>query len=93
MAFPKTPKIVLTSDDYKALQQACFRLDKWRCRVCGKIRPLQLHHMQPRSKGRLDTVDNCISLCPHDHERVTRNEITIEWNNVQERTVIITVNR
>lgn len=49
---------------------ACIReLQHGRCLLCGK--PItQYHHIQPRSKGGSDTLQNIAGLCDACHERV-----------------------
>lgn len=86
----KPIRVKLTGAAYKKLQLAVFAADLYRCKVCHHAKPLQMHHMIRHSKQRLDTVENCISLCARDHELEQRHLIAIEWNNVEERTVKIT---
>lgn len=55
-----------------ALQQACFRRDRWTCVKCGfkgKPNAGQLHcdHIVPRSEGGPDTLDNVETLCTPCH--------------------------
>lgn len=41
----------------------------YRCAYCGLIKPLDFHHVTPRSKGRNDRPDNIVGVCRSCHER------------------------
>jgi 5-methylcytosine-specific restriction endonuclease McrA len=56
---PSIAKTVLERDDY-------------RCRGCGTIRNLELHHLQYRSHGGKDAADNLVVLCRRCHNRMHR---------------------
>lgn len=71
-------KIVLKTSPHKKLQPALKELElaNWRrvseivikrqgmkCAYCGRVGPLQIHHVVPRSKGRKDTPENLIAIC------------------------------
>lgn len=48
------------------------------CMLCNQKGPflvkgmpyLEVHHIIPVSKGGLDTIDNCVALCPNCHKRM-----------------------
>lgn len=44
----------LVEDLYRATSWQVFTEQGWRCLFCGRIKPLQTHHLTPRSKGRCD---------------------------------------
>jgi len=89
VSFPKKKRVVLKGQAYLDLQRLCFDVDNWRCKICNRLRPLQAHHMIPRSLGRIDELQNLISLCAECHELVTQKFLSIEWDDVEQRTVII----
>ena len=89
MKYPKSKKVVLKGDKYHTLQQQVFEASDWRCQICKKRKPLQMHHMMPRSLGRRDEFDNCISCCAPCHERITRKFIVVTWQDNKRRTLLI----
>ncbi|AKU45087.1 hypothetical protein FLORINDA_117 [Mycobacterium phage Florinda] len=61
------------------LQRATFRRDNWTCQSCGHTATPgsgQLHadHIQPRSRGGTDTLDNMRTLCKACHAPKSRAE-------------------
>ena len=90
LPFAKPERVKLTGVAYKKLQLAVFEADGWLCRACHKVKPLQAHHLQARSKGRIDTLENLVSLCASCHQRVTEHFIDVEWQEVHLRTLKIT---
>lgn len=58
-------KGALAPAGYRQLQARVWRRDGWRCVSCRRRKPLQLHHVTPRSQGGPDTMDNAVALC-HD---------------------------
>lgn len=90
LPFAKPERVKLTGVAYKKLQLAVFEADGWLCRACHKVKPLQAHHLQARSKGRIDTLENLVSLCASCHQRVTEHFIDVEWQDVHLRTLKIT---
>jgi hypothetical protein len=61
----------LVENVYKRHGQIVAMRQKYRCRNCQGIRPLQKHHLERRSKGRNDRVSNIAMLCPVCHELET----------------------
>jgi 5-methylcytosine-specific restriction endonuclease McrA len=53
------------------------RRDHHACRLCGFRLALHVHHIQPRSKGGGDDVDNLITLCPNHHALVHHGSISV----------------
>jgi hypothetical protein len=57
----------LVENNYAELR---YRLDvkqKHKCGECGKFGTLQFHHLQHRSKGRIDSEENVVGLCQTCH--------------------------
>ncbi len=49
------------------------------CQLCGKLAPfkgqdgepyLECHHIEWLSKGGMDSIDNCVALCPNCHRKM-----------------------
>jgi len=85
-AFPKT-SIRLSPYEYAKLKQKVHRLDGYRC-----INPdcqenygrgeLQMHHTIPRSVQRLDTEENCSSICPICHHLVEIKKLYLDFDKL-----------
>lgn len=47
-----------------------LKRDKHKCQLCGSVFNLEVHHIQPKSKGGKNYSDNLITLCKtcHDNE-------------------------
>ena len=78
--FPKERAVKLEGEDYDRFKNKIFERDGWRCRnpQCRSRRNLTLHHKIKRSRLRLDTEENCMTLCAFCHDRVERNELKVE---------------
>lgn len=87
--FPKQGRVRLDGPAYWRFKMQVHALDDWRCAVCRKITALTLHHLIKRSKLRLDTPDNCISLCVSCHDAVESGVITVEWADMAARRIAI----
>ena len=87
--FPKQKTVVLTGQDYVRFKNDVHEADSWRCGACHGIKPLQVHHLQKRSHGRLDTKENCVSLCAGCHSLVETYVIRIEWQDVTVRKLLV----
>jgi len=83
----KPVPVKLEGKEYWAFLQTVFALDGWRCKICGLIRPLQGHHLTKRSQGRLDVVENVVSLCYGCHEDVERGRIILEPFDMKRRII------
>lgn len=65
----------LVDNNYKRVCALVAQQQKYRCGNvalggefgCGLIRPLQFHHIVPRSKGRVDTELSLVGLCRECH--------------------------
>lgn len=90
LAIPKEGKVKLSGRAFQRLQEIVFASDHYRCRVCLGVKPLQMHHVIRKSKQRLDTESNCLSLCADCHELEQRHIITIEWDDQEKRTILVT---
>lgn len=58
--------IILTDAKWKALKNKCFLRDNYTCQECGAQYPveyLDAHHIIPRGRCRIDTLDNLVTLC------------------------------
>ena len=64
----------IVDDAYAIRSNRVFERDGWKCRVsgCGSRAHLQCHHRQYRSHGRVDSMENLISVCHVCHERAHR---------------------
>lgn len=70
MKFPKSKRLKLLPEDYKEQSRKLFDAYGWRCSVCGRIVPLQRHHIQPRSHGGGDEEQNFAPLCMDCHRDI-----------------------
>jgi len=84
---PKSRIVRLEGEAYAAFLREVFELDNWRCKICCRTVPLQGHHMQKRSQGRLDVVENVISLCYRCHEWVERRRMIVEPVEMKARLI------
>src|SRR4051794_30137229 len=50
----------------KTRKQALAR-DGHACTLCGECHGLEVHHIQPRSKGGSHTLENLITYCKYHH--------------------------
>lgn len=90
LLFSKPTKAIrLSRIEYAKLKRRVHDADDWHCRCCSRIRPLTMHHMQRRSKGCLDTLENCLSLCLDCHQAETEHRVEIAWIDVAQRTVSV----
>ena len=87
LQFPKRGQIKLTGKAYANLRQKVFRLDGYKCRVCGSISNLTPHHMIRRSKIRLDIIENLLSLCLRCNQLEADRLIIISWIDSAKRTI------
>ena len=78
--FPKRDKVKFTGVEYEKFKNRVFERDGWRCQnlSCGSRRNLTLHHKIKRSKVRLDTMENCITLCVKCHDKVEQHKLKVE---------------
>lgn len=61
----------ITSEEWAKCRRGCLRRDNYRCRRCGKRKPLvTAHHIVPRDEGGSNDLTNLISLCTQCHDYV-----------------------
>ena len=72
--FPKQRSVKLEGEEYRKFKKHIFTRDNWMCRnpACRSRRNLTLHHKIRRSKVRLDTEENCLTLCVECHDLATQ---------------------
>ena len=63
----KVKRIKLGKQIYRRLMKKVLERDGWRCRECGSIENLQVHHKIHRSQQGDDSLANLITLCVHCH--------------------------
>lgn len=63
----KVKRIKLGKRIYRRLMKRVLERDGWRCRKCGSLENLQVHHKMRRSRQGNDTLANLITLCAHCH--------------------------
>lgn len=59
---------VLVDTLYTIRAARVMKRDGWKCTICGKTNTLSAHHIQFRSHGRVDTMDNLVTLCQEHHD-------------------------
>jgi 5-methylcytosine-specific restriction endonuclease McrA len=57
----------LDPDSYRELERQVLKRDNWRCQSCGRMRHLQVHHIEFRSHSGGDVEENLITLCTNCH--------------------------
>ena len=63
----KLKRIKLGQRAYRRLMKRIFERDGWRCRKCGSLENLQIHHQIHRSHQGDDAVSNLVTLCAYCH--------------------------
>ncbi len=63
----KVKRIKLGKNVYRRLMKRVLERDGWRCRECGSLENLQIHHKTRRSQQGDDALDNLVTLCAHCH--------------------------
>jgi 5-methylcytosine-specific restriction endonuclease McrA len=77
--------------EYWKFKQEVHEADGWLCKVCNRHRPLTVHHIIKRSKLRLDTMENCVSVCNDPcHDMIEENLIAVEWKDPVKRILQLT---
>jgi len=87
LKFPKRRKVKLEGKEYQQLIRQVFELDGWRCKICRKMLPLQAHHLQKRSQGRLDVIENLISVCYRCHDKIEKRRIIVTAVDMSKRLI------
>ena len=63
----KVKRIKLGKQIYRRLMKRVLERDGWRCRKCGSLENLQVHHKIHRSQQGNDSLENLITLCAYCH--------------------------
>jgi 5-methylcytosine-specific restriction endonuclease McrA len=63
----KVKRIKLGKQAYHRLMKRVLERDGWRCRKCGSLENLQVHHQIRRSHQGNDSLGNLVTLCDHCH--------------------------
>jgi 5-methylcytosine-specific restriction endonuclease McrA len=63
----KVKRIKLGKQVYRRLMKRVLERDGWRCRKCGALENLQIHHKIKRSQQGNDSLDNLVTLCTYCH--------------------------
>jgi 5-methylcytosine-specific restriction endonuclease McrA len=63
----KVKRIKLGKQIYRRLMKRVLERDGWRCRKCGSLENLQIHHKIKRSQQGNDSLANLVTLCAHCH--------------------------
>lgn len=62
----------------KAISQAVYRRDDWKCRSCNNRNGLDPHHVIFQSAGGSDTLDNLLALCRKCHDDIHAGRLVLE---------------
>jgi len=66
--------------DFYNVKSAVLTRDDYTCQICGeKDTRLEVHHIQYRSKGGSNRMDNLVTLCHDCHSKIHSGEL--EFNN------------
>jgi 5-methylcytosine-specific restriction endonuclease McrA len=63
----KVKRIKLGKQIYRRLMKRILERDGWRCRRCGSLENLQVHHEIRRSQQGSDSLGNLVTLCAYCH--------------------------
>jgi 5-methylcytosine-specific restriction endonuclease McrA len=63
----KVKRIKLERQVYRRLMKRVLDRDGWRCRQCGSLENLQIHHKTRRSQQGDDALANLVTLCARCH--------------------------
>lgn len=75
---------------WECTKEAVKRRDEYKCKGCGSVKELEVHHILEREFGGTDNVRNLITLCTkcHDvmHNKILRKQfIEIVQGHVNEK--------
>lgn len=65
-------------DKYALLKLLVLKRDGFKCKKCGRRDTLHVHHVEFRSQGGADSMDNLVTLCFQCHEKVHTREVRYE---------------
>lgn len=57
-------------EDWEDFREHALRRDSYRCRNCGSVVDLNVHHIVPLSQGGTNHLDNLVTLCLRCHSGV-----------------------
>ncbi len=63
----KVKRIKLGKQVYQRIMKRVLERDGWRCRKCGSMKDLQIHHNIKRSQQGNDALQNLVTLCAYCH--------------------------
>jgi 5-methylcytosine-specific restriction endonuclease McrA len=63
----KVKRIKLGKQIYHRLMKRVLERDGWRCKKCGSLENLQVHHRIKRSQQGDDSFGNLVTLCVNCH--------------------------
>jgi 5-methylcytosine-specific restriction endonuclease McrA len=63
----KVKRIRLDLHAYRLLMKRVLERDQWRCRNCGSLENLQIHHNISRRQHGDDALRNLVTLCAYCH--------------------------
>ena len=67
------------AEGFYNVKAAVLNRDTYSCQICGaKDTRLEIHHIQFRSQGGSDTMDNLVTLCKNCHGKVHSGELTFD---------------
>ena len=66
----RAKRLRLDPASYESLRQQVLRRDGWRCKFCGAMANLEVHHKEFRSRLGDDSEEDLITLCDSCHSRV-----------------------
>lgn len=62
--------------DFYNVKAAVLNRDDYKCHICGaKDIRLEIHHIQYRSKGGSNRIDNLVTLCSNCHSKIHSGEL------------------
>lgn len=64
---------------HENLRLACLMRDEFKCRICKKDKiKLEAHHIQFRSNGGKDTINNLATLCDKCHDLLHAGKVSLD---------------
>ena len=86
----KVKRIKLGKQIYCRLIKRVLERDGWRCRKCGSLENLQIHHKIKRSQQGNDSLQNLVTLCAHchtgEHGQLCFDSAAVEFPDSQKKT-------
>ena len=55
---------------YAKMRTLVLQRDGMRCQICGRMQQLEVHHLQFRSRGGTDNLDNLVAMCSACHRQL-----------------------